>query len=271
MTHCRLTTMNTTQSFLEEGMNKKTLSIGVVLILATAALGVAVRAASAKGMLATSPQSTSTEPAPRTITVFGSGKVLLTPDIAYIQIGVRTEDKDAAEAVAGNTSQSQKVIDAIKAAGIENKDIQTTNFSIFPQQQYDSQGKPTGEITYVVENTVYVTVRKIAGIGDLLNETVKAGANTINSIQFDVSDKTKALSEARKAAVADAKTQAEELATAAGVKIVEVQSINSTDNYPVTATAKFLNRAGALDSASVPVSAGQLTLEVNVSVVYVID
>lgn len=252
-------------------MNKKNLSIVLLLILAAAALSAFAGVTYAKGTDVVLPQSTSSEPAPRTISVYGTGKVLLTPDIAYINIGVHTEGKDAAESVSGNTSQSQKVIDAIKKAGIEAKDIQTTNFSITPQQQYDAQGKPTGEITYVVENTVYVTVRKIDGIGDLLNETVKAGANTINSIQFDVSDKTKALSEARKAAVVDANTQAEELAAAAGVKILEVQTITSSNNYPMAATPMFLNRSGAMDTASVPVSAGQLTLEVDVTVVYTIE
>ena len=152
-----------------------------------------------------------TEPSKRTINVTGTGKVTLTPDIAYVSIGVHTEGKDAAEAVATNTSQSQKVVDALKTFKIDPKDIQTTNFSIYPQQQYDNEGKPQG-ITYVVDNTVYVTLRDIDQLGELLDAVVKAGSNSINSIQFDVADREAALSEARQLAVDNAQKQAEELA-----------------------------------------------------------
>ena len=122
----------------------------------------------------------------RTISVSGSGIATLTPDIAYVNIGVRTESEDAAQAVSKNNSLSQEVSDTIKALGIDEKDIQTTNFSIHPQQEYDPNGKPTGKINYVVNNTVYVTVRDLDMVGDLLNAAVSAGANTINGIRFDV-------------------------------------------------------------------------------------
>jgi len=86
-------------------------------------------------------------PANRTIRVSGSGRAVLSPDIAYVNIGVHTESKDAVEAVTSNNIQTQKVTDALVDAGIDEKDTQTTNFSIYPRQDYDSQGKPTGEIT----------------------------------------------------------------------------------------------------------------------------
>jgi uncharacterized protein YggE len=214
-----------------------------------------------------------TPPAPqRTISVSGSGKTTLTPDIAYISIGVHTENKDAAKAVSENTTKSKAVIDALKGASVATEDIRTTNFSIYPQQQYDTAGKPTGEINYVVENTVYVTVRKLDTIGGLLNAAVKAGANNIGGIQFDVSDRTAALSSARKAAVADAKAQADELAKAAGVAVGDVMNISASISNPPIPQILYAKAAPGIGGGeqNVPVSAGQMSVIVDVSVVYAI-
>jgi uncharacterized protein len=207
----------------------------------------------------------------RTINVNGSGKVYLTPDIAYVSISVHTENKDAAKAVAENNTKSQAVKDALTNLGIEAKDIQTTNFSIYPQQQYDPQGRPTGEINYVVDNSIYVTVRDITKIGEVLDASVKTGANSINGIQFDVVDRSKALSEARKLAVADAQAQAEELAQAAGVTLGAVQTISAAGGAtPVPIYEKAYGGGVAMAAAapSVPVSPGQMTLQTDVYMVF---
>jgi uncharacterized protein len=204
----------------------------------------------------------------RTVTVTGSGKVYLTPDIAYITIGVHTEGDNAAEAVASNNTQSQKVIDALLAQGIAEKDIQTTNFSIYPQQEYDTEGKPTGKIKYIVDNSVFVTVRDITNVGDVLDATVKAGANTISGIQFDVADKTAALSEARTAAVNDAHVKAEELAKAAGVSLGEVQTISEYTSGGPQPMYDMRAAAPMAEAASVPIQTGQMLLTVEVNMVY---
>lgn len=203
---------------------------------------------------------------PRTLSVNGSGKAYLTPDIAYLSIGVHTEDKDAAKAVTDNSTQSKKVSDALKAFKIELKDIQTTNFSIYPQQQFDENGQVTG-IRYVVDNTVYVTLRDITKIGDILNAVVEAGANSINGIQFDVADRTEAISEARKSAVADALTQAEELAKEAGVTLGPIMNISSYGGYPVP-MLEGKGGGGTAMAVEAPISPGQLVITVDVSVTY---
>lgn len=204
----------------------------------------------------------------RTLSVNGTGRVYLVPDIAYISIGVHTEGKNAAEVVANNAELSEKVKNALKAAGIDVKDMQTTNFSIYPQAKYDDQGQPTGVITYVVDNTVYVTVREIDEVGVILDTAVKAGANNIYGIQFDVADKNKALSEARIQAVQDAQKTADELAQASGVTLGAVQTISSYNSPPVPV---YDARGGGMaveQAANVPVSPGQMVLTVDVSVVY---
>lgn len=218
------------------------------------------------------PTTVVANPAPpqRTLNVTGMGQVYLTPDIAYIYVGVHTDQPTAAEAVAANEAQTQKVIDALKNAGVDAKDIRTTNFSIWPNTQYDPQtGKQMGT-SYAVDNSVYVTVRKLDTLGDLLDDAVQAGANSINSIQFDVADKTQALKDARVAAVKNAKEQAEELASLAGVQLGEVQSIGFFDNGPQPYMDAFGKGGGGgmAEGAAVPIQPGQLTLSTTVTISY---
>jgi uncharacterized protein YggE len=195
---------------------------------------------------------------PRTISVTGNGKANVVPDIAYINIWVHTENADAAEAVGSNNTQSEKVANALRALGIKPEDIQTTNFSIYPMQQFDPQGKVTG-INYVVDNTVFVTLRDISKLGDVIGEAVDAGANSINSIQFDVEDRSDALSEAREAAVADALAQAKELASIADVTLGEIQTINSYGGQPIPFfEARGLGGGAPVAASTVPISPGQL-------------
>lgn len=212
------------------------------------------------------------QPTVHTLSVTGTGQANLVPDIAYIYLGVHTEKPTASDAMAENNTQTQQMIDALTGFGIDKKDIRTTNFSIWPTDKYDPQtGTPTGEKVYSVDNTVYVTVRDLKKLGDLLDTVVSAGANTVNSIQFDVADKDAALKSARADAVKDAEAQAQELASAAGVAIGEIQSIGFFDNQPVPLFEGKGGGGGAVaQAASVPIQPGQLTITVTVNVTYAI-
>ncbi len=174
---------------------------------------------------ACAPASVNSDEHPRTIFVNGTGRVTLTPDIAHISIGVVTEDKDAGSAVTANTTQSQAVMDALKGFGVADEDIRTTNFSIYPQQDW-SQDVPV-IVSYRVQNSVLVTVRDLDQIGGILDAVVRAGANAINGIQFDVEDREAAYTLALEAAVQNARSRAETLAEAAGVDLGEVRSIDT--------------------------------------------
>ncbi|MDD5368780.1 MAG: SIMPL domain-containing protein [Anaerolineaceae bacterium] len=209
-------------------------------------------------------------PGIRSLVVSGTGRATLTPDIAYVNIGVHTENADVAEALASNTAQAQKVADAIRALGVDAKDIQTTNFNIYPMQTYGPNNEVTGT-KYAVDNSVYVTVRDLSKLGNLLDAAVKNGANSINGVQFDVADKSAALSDARKAAVKDAQSQAQELASAAGVTLGAVQSINTSNNsvpLPIYAGMGMGGGGARAEAAQVPVSSGQLIITVDVNLVY---
>jgi uncharacterized protein len=216
-----------------------------------------------------SAQSAPTPPL-RTLAVAGQGKAYLTPDVAYINIGVHTEGSEVSDAVSRNTDLANKVSAALKAIGIDAKDIQTTYFNIYPQKQFGPNGEEISS-QYMVDNTVYVTVRDLSQLGSLLDGAIKAGANQINGIQFDSLQKDKAITEARKAAIANARSQADEMAQSAGVKLGAIQSINAFNSGPIP---MFDAKGGQMSigtGGSAPVSAGQLVITVDVNLTYEIQ
>ena len=208
----------------------------------------------------------------RTLNAIGEGKVYLVPDLAYVNIGVHSEASSVAEALAQNNTQAQAIQKALTDMGVDVKDIQTSAFNVYPQQQQPpkpdgTQGTPV--TVYVVENTVSVTVRDLQKLGDLLDKVVSSGANNIYGVQFDVSNKEAALSEARKQALQDADRQAKEIASAAGVALGPIQSLNVSTgglNGPV-----YSGKGGFAAEASVPVSAGQLVITASANVTYILQ
>lgn len=204
----------------------------------------------------------------RTLNVTGQGVVYLAPDIAYINIGIHTENPSASDAVAENNLQTQQVIETLRKNGIDPKDIQTSNFSIFLNYNYTPEGT-RGDAFYVVENTVLVTVRDLSKIGALLDAAVKSGANNIYGIQFDIADKTEAAKKAREEAFKDAQKQAQEVAQLSGVTLGNIQSISFSESFP---TPIFVGGKGGGPAMAampeVPVQPGQLSVMVTVNVSY---
>jgi len=232
------------------------------LILLVSVLALALSACS--GSTAATPTL-----ADRNISVTGNGIVYITPDIAYIYVGVHTEDPDIAQAVERNNTQAQAVVDALRNMGVAAADIQTSSFSVYSSQQYDPMTNLPSGYTYMVDNTVYITVRDLTTLGRLLNTVVGAGANNINSIQFDMADKTAAMAEARQKAMGSAASLAQELAGIAGVQLGEVQSISYTDYVPTYYYGiGGGGGGGAAPNATVPIQPGQMQISATVSVTY---
>jgi uncharacterized protein len=205
----------------------------------------------------------------RTINVGGEGIVYVTPDVAYVNIGVTTQGDTVTQALDKNTAAAQGIRDSLKKLGVEDKDIQTSGFNINPSQDY----APDGSIVrsyFTANNTVYVTVRDLAKMGSILDTTVRNGANTINSISFDVTDKEKALSEARAKAMQNAEKQAQEAATAAGATLGPVQNISMYTNSSPAPVYYDGKGGGAANMASmpVPIATGQMTVSVSTNVTY---
>ncbi|MBI3159987.1 MAG: SIMPL domain-containing protein [Chloroflexi bacterium] len=239
-------------------MSKRLYFTGAALAIASLALG-ACGALSPTGAASTAAEA-------RTLTVTGSAQVALTPDIAYIQVGVHTEGETVGEAVNTNNSQVESVKTALRNMGVEDKDLQTSNFSIYQTDKWSPDGTTYGRV-YSVDNTVYVTVRNLSNMGALLQAAVEAGANNIYGIQFDVADKQAALEQGRGLAVTDAQRQAAQLAAAAGVDLGEIRSITHYSGAYATPFYGYGGYGGGGGEA-VSISAGELMLQVEVSVVY---
>lgn len=204
---------------------------------------------------------------PRQITVSGTGKVYLVPDIAYIYIGVRSQADDVASALNENNRQAQGISDTLRESNVAAEDVQTTAFNVYPVQEYGPEGTVT-KTSYVVENTVFVKVRNLQNLGSILNSVVQAGANTINGISFDVENRVQAEADARRMAVEDAKAKAIELAGLAGVTLGELQTVSvysSGGPMPV-----YEAKGGMSYSSSAPIAAGQLVIQVDASMSYLI-
>jgi len=242
-------------------MKKILLSLGLIAVLALSACSAPV----SPGQSSLSQESSTPV---RNIMVNGTGQVTMAPDMAYVYIGVQSQSENVGDALNENNQNAQAIASSLRELGIEDKDIQTSSFSIYPQQQYGPQGEVTGTV-YVVNNTVYVTVRDLQILGSLLDVVVRTGANSINGVSFDVQDKSQAISEARRLAVESARSQAEEMANAAGVTLGDLQTMSVYFSQPVAASFESKGLMAA-DASQVPVSAGQMVIRVEVSATYFI-
>ncbi len=209
-------------------------------------------------------------PPQNTIAVTGSGVAYGKPDIATVQIGVQSRFPDLSAAISDNTQKAQTLMDLFTSLGIEAKDLQTSNFSVSTQPDYDNTGQPKGTYTYYVDNTLSVTVRELNKLGEVLGKAVDAGANNVYGVSFGVADPAALEGEARAKAMTDAKTRAEQLAQAAGVALGGPVTISEVNVAPPIPYAAPMMRDAVAASAPVPVATGQLQVNLQVTVVYAI-
>jgi hypothetical protein len=206
-----------------------------------------------------------------TISVSGIGRVITTPDVADVQVGVSFTRVKVRDAQAAAATAMQAVIAALKKTGIADKDIQTTSLSLQPVYDYSSNGTPPRLTGYQIVNGVQATVRKLDTISDVIDGALAAGATTLDGINFRVSDPAAAEAQARDAAMKDARAKADALAKAAGVSINGVSSISEQSGSVPVPQPQFA-AGGAKDAAaSTPIQVGTNEVDVSVSVVYLID
>lgn len=202
------------------------------------------------------------------LTVSGTGTVRVTPDIATINMGVTTQDSDVAQAVAANNLTAEAITQAVKGLGVAPEDVRTAYFNVSPQPQYDQTGIPTGQSTYWVTNTLVITLRKVDQLGALLQAAVHAGANNINGVSFDLSDKSQAEEQARQAAIADAQQRAARLASAAGATLGEITSISTGGTSSGVVNYVAASPAGSGGGGNVPIAPGTFDVRIDVTVGY---
>lgn len=216
---------------------------------------------SAQDAAQTSSQDKSME---RTVTVTASAVVSATPDEATIQTGVSAEASTAREALSKNSTAMAKVIAELKSAGVEAKDIQTTQFNVEPVYVYPKEGQPPQVTGYRAHNMVSVLVRNLDKLGDVLDQLVSAGANQMNGISFDVSQAETLKDAARKQAMANALRRAKLYGEAAGAQVGEIVQIQEDVSFPGPRPMVF-KQARAAMADSVPVERGSQDLEARVT------
>lgn len=201
----------------------------------------------------------------RRITVTGRAEAQAVPDIATLSIGVETEAKTPGEALSENAERMTAVMKRLKDAGIEDKDLRTSQLGIWPI--FADRQQPRKTVGYRASNQLAVTIRDIDNLGTLLDETVADGANSVNGPTFSIADPEPLLTAARTAAVKDAITKAERYAAAADVRLGKVMSIDEAGGGPVYARQM---RAESM-AASSPIAPGENTIAASVTMTFAIN
>jgi uncharacterized protein len=245
---------------------RRALRAGAVVI----ALAAVVAVAMASPALADPGDGTRTTSERRTITATGTARVHGTPDVLSVTLGVSSPGDTVGEALSRNNAAANKVLEVLRDGGVDERDIQTTNFSIGPW--YGDNGDVEH---YRVSNLVVADLRDLGKAGNLIDRAAQAGGDdvVVRHVAFDFDDTSNLIAAARSDAVKRARTQATQLADAAGVPLGEVVRISETspDVGPVleqSAADALASRAAG--EASVPIQPGSEELWVRVSIVFAI-
>lgn len=242
-----------------------------ILPLVTAAAGLAFAAASPAA--AHDGSSVPVIAAGNTLlTVTGEGRSDRTPDVAVFSAGVMSNGKTAGEALSGNSVAMNKVIAALRRAGVAERDIQTSNLNLSPVYADRRPGDYSGEmppiIGYQVSNTVTVRHRKLEALGQLVDALVSAGANNVNGPMFQLDDSDAAMDEARTKAMTAARKRADLYARAAGLRVARIISISESGGYvqPMPVMYARAEMADAPAPPPPPMAAGEVSLSASVTV-----
>ncbi len=210
---------------------------------------------------------------PSTLTAVGNGEVRVRPDLAVVRLGMQTEAKTAGQAREQNAAIVTKVINALKALGIPERQIETSSFQIYPIRRFEDDQKPQGEppiVGYSVVNIISTRTEDLNLVPRIIDTAVGAGANTVESVDFRLKDDRSARQNALKQAVDDAAANAKTMAEALKVRMVKVYQVQQggvgvvPPPYPV--------RSMALDAgAPTPIFPGEVTVSASITLTYLIQ
>jgi len=203
-----------------------------------------------------------------TVTVTGTGDVSVAPDVADIIIGVTVQKPTVAAAQSSAAASMTAVIAAIKKDGVAAADITTTDVSLTPVYDY-SGGSTPKLVGQQFINTVKVTVRNLSSLASVVDDSIAAGATTVNGITFRLDNPKQAETQARQLAMADARSKADALTAAAGTSVTGVATITETTSQPTPIYSGTSFDAQAL-AASTPIQTGTTDIVVQVTVSYLI-
>ena len=215
------------------------------------------------GVSAAAPAALAKDDEPRRITVSGRAEAEAVPDIATLSIGVETEARTPGEALSENAERMTAVMARLKEAGIDDRDLRTSQLGIWPI--FAERGQPRETVGYRASNQLTVTIRDIDRLGTLLDQAVADGANSVNGPTFSIADPEPLLAAARDAAVKDAIAKAERMAAAAGVELGEVISISEASGAMPILPRQM--RAEAM-AAATPIAPGETTIAASVTMTF---
>ncbi len=243
--------------------------LGAILaLLLVGVLIVGLALALPKALQAGGPLKVTEEAAPNAISAMGEGRVYAKPDMAQITLGVETRAPTAKEAASQNSEAMNRVMGALSEFGISPEDIQTVDYSIYVEIDYEKEGEAR-IIGYVARNMVLVKMRDLEKVGDLLDAATAAGVNNIYGINFTIEDPRPVQEQARKMAVEDGRKKAQQLAEAAGVSLGELLSL---DEYgiqgPYYVERAAMAPAEGIGGGGAPITPGQLEIVIQVSMRY---
>jgi len=208
-----------------------------------------------------------------TISVTGRGEIFITPDVANISFSVETNAKTASEAVKQNADNTSKVLKALKAQIGKDDKLSTAGYNLTPVYEYNNQTKKSEFNGYRATNVITVKTYDLNNLGNLIDSAAAAGSNNIQGLSFDTTKRDEYRREALVKAVEDAKTTAQTVTNAAGVKITKIFQISPSYDYPTPVYRDFAVRGKAdfAEAASTPIEAGEISIKALVNMVFGIE
>ncbi|HBH88511.1 SIMPL domain-containing protein [Ponticaulis sp.] len=204
-----------------------------------------------------------------TLNLSATSSVSAAPDIAYLSGGVTTEARTAAEAIRQNAADMAGVYAALERAGLEEANIQTSNFSLNPRYNYP-QNSERVLVGYTASNQLRVTVRDMDKVGGVIDAMVAEGGNTFSGVQFGVEDPSELLDEARRDAMRDAMSRANLFADVSGLSVARIVTI-SENTQSAPSPQPVMMRAAAMEAAPTQISGGELSFSATVNVVFELE
>ena len=204
-----------------------------------------------------------------TVSFSGEGRVVSKPDIAKVNLSIVTNALTSKIAQDENSNKSKAVTDYLKKQNIDDKDIKTTGYNIYPQYKYPQYGGQPTITGYQVNQTMEVKVRDLDKVSNILDGVVSAGANVVNQLSFEIDNPEALKAEARTKAIADAKKKANELKSQVGISLGKIVNFSeNTGGYPIPVyfDAQIKGMGGGDGGPSVPTGENEIT--VNVIITY---
>jgi uncharacterized protein len=202
----------------------------------------------------------------RQIVVTAQGEIKVSPDRAYLSLGVQSRATTAAEAAADNARRQRAIIDTLRSLGFRPEQISTMNYHVHPEMRYDERGRVPEVIGYVVSNMVRVDIHQVDRIGSAIDASLKKGANQIHGLDFYVSNPDEARRQAIADAIRRARGDAEAIAAAAGARLGQLLEVSTGGGGgPIVVRGGMeMARMDAVAAVPTPIEPGQENLRVTV-------